>query len=81
MNTDILKRLDDAISSTLIGKSENPDCNVGAAICIIKDGKEVYTAKSEFRSFKKSGAYLMNKGIDVIYYKPLESEIFLLEKE
>ena len=42
MNTDILKRLDDAISSTLIGKSENPDCNVGAAICIIKDGKEVY---------------------------------------
>ena len=42
MNTDILKRLDDAISSTLIGKSENPDCNVGASICIIKDGKEVY---------------------------------------
>lgn len=45
------------------------------------DGNAVYTAKSEFRSFKKSGAYLMNKGIDVIYYKPLESEIFLLEKE
>lgn len=45
------------------------------------DENAVYTAKSEFRSFKKSGAYLMNKGIDIIYYKPLESEIFLLEKE
>lgn len=42
MNTDILKRLDTAISSTLIGNSKNPDCNVGAAICVIKDGKEVY---------------------------------------
>mgnify|MGYP001486754417 CR=1 FL=1 len=42
MNTEILKRLDDAISSTLIGNSKDPDCNVGAAICIIKDGKEVY---------------------------------------
>lgn len=42
MNTDILKRLDTAISSTLIGNSKNPDCNIGAAICIIKDGKEVY---------------------------------------
>ena len=42
MNTEILKRLDDAISSTLIGNSKDPDCNIGAAICIIKDGKEVY---------------------------------------
>lgn len=42
MNTDILKRLDTAISSTLIGNSKDPDCNIGAAICIIKDGKEVY---------------------------------------
>ena len=42
MNTEILKRLDDAISSTLIGNSKDLDCNVGAAICIIKDGKEVY---------------------------------------
>ena len=42
MNTEILKRLDDAISSTLIGNSKDPDCNVGAAICIIKDGKEFY---------------------------------------
>lgn len=42
MNTDILKRLDTAISSTLIGNSKDPDCNVGAAICILKDGKEVY---------------------------------------
>ena len=42
MNTEILKRLEDAISSTLIGNSKDPDCNVGAAICIIKDGKEVY---------------------------------------
>lgn len=42
MNTNILKRLDEAISSTLIGNSKDPDCNVGAAICIIKNGKEVY---------------------------------------
>ena len=42
MNTNILKRLDKAISSTLIGNSKDPDCNIGAAICIIKDGKEVY---------------------------------------
>lgn len=45
------------------------------------DENAVYTVKSEFRNFRKSGAYLMNKGIDIIYYKPLESEIFLLEKE
>ena len=31
MNTEILKRPDDAISSTLIGNSKDPDCNVGAA--------------------------------------------------
>lgn len=45
------------------------------------DENAVYTVKSEFRNYRKSGAYLMNKGIDIIYYKPLESEIFLLEKE
>lgn len=59
MNTDILKRLDDAISSTLIGKSENPDCNVGAAICIIKDGKEVY--RNEYGEADKEKHILMEK--------------------
>ena len=42
MNQTILKRLDDAITSTIIGHCEDPDCNVGASICIIHNGKEVY---------------------------------------
>ncbi|MCH5267306.1 MAG: beta-lactamase family protein [Lachnospiraceae bacterium] len=42
MNQTILKRLDDAITSTLIGHCEDPDCNVGASICILHNGKEVY---------------------------------------
>ncbi len=45
------------------------------------DENAVYSVKSEHRKFKKSGAYLMNRGIDVSYYKPLEAEIFVLEKE
>ena len=53
MNTEILKRLDDAISSTLIGNSKDPDCNVGAAICIIKDGKEVYRQRKSYYDGKK----------------------------
>ena len=39
MNQKILKRLDNAISSTLIGKSKDPDCNVGAAISVIHKGQ------------------------------------------
>ena len=42
MNQKILKRLDNAISSTLIGKSKDPDCNVGAAISVIHKGQEVF---------------------------------------
>lgn len=42
MNQSILKRLDQAISSTLIENSKDPDCNVGAAISVIHKGKEVY---------------------------------------
>lgn len=42
MNQQILNRLDAAIESTLITNSDNPDENVGAAICIIEHGKEVY---------------------------------------
>lgn len=42
MNQTILKRLDAAITSTLIGHSEDPDCNVGASICILHRGEEVY---------------------------------------
>lgn len=42
MNQQILKRLDNAISSTLIGKSKDPDCNVGAAISVIHKGQEVF---------------------------------------
>lgn len=45
------------------------------------DENAVYSVKSEYRSFKKSGAYLMNRGIDVSYCRPLEAEIFVLEKE
>lgn len=44
------------------------------------DENAVYSVKSEHRKFKKSGAYLMHAGINVRYYKPLESEIFVLEK-
>lgn len=42
MNQTILKRLDAAITSTLIGHCEDPDCNVGASICILHRGEEVY---------------------------------------
>lgn len=41
----------------------------------------VYKVRSEYRNFTKSGAYLMNRGIDITYYHPLESEIFVLEKQ
>lgn len=59
MNTNILKRLDKAISSTLIGNSKDPDCNVGAAICIIKDGKEVY--RNEYGEADKEKHITMEK--------------------
>ncbi len=42
MNQKILRRLDPAIESTLISNSSNPDGNVGAAICILEHGKEIY---------------------------------------
>lgn len=42
MNQEILSRLDDAITSTLITHSDNPDNNVGAAISVIHKGKEVF---------------------------------------
>lgn len=42
MNQEILKRLDGAISATLIENSKDPDCNVGAAISVIYKGKEVF---------------------------------------
>ena len=45
------------------------------------DENAVYNVKSEYRKFRKSGAYLINRGIDISYCKPLESEIFVLEKE
>ncbi len=45
------------------------------------DEDAVYNVRSEHRKFKKSGAFLMNRGINVAYYKPLEAEIFVLEKE
>ena len=61
MNTEILKRLDDAISSTLIGNSKDLDCNVGAAICIIKDGKEVY--RNEYGEADKENHIPMEKGV------------------
>lgn len=42
MDQKILSRLDGAISSTLLGNCDDPDCNVGAAIAVIHKGKEVY---------------------------------------
>ena len=45
------------------------------------DENAVYKAKSEYRSFTKSGAYLAEHGIDIEYTKPLDSEIFVLEKQ
>lgn len=42
MNQDILKRLDDVITSNLLGHCEDPDCLVGASIWIMHKGKEVY---------------------------------------
>lgn len=42
MEQKILKRLDDAICGTLAVNSGNPDDNVGAAISVIYQGKEVY---------------------------------------
>lgn len=42
MNQTILKHLDNAITSTLIGQSDDTDCNVGAAICVLHQGREVY---------------------------------------
>lgn len=45
------------------------------------DENAVYKAKSEYRSFTKSGAYLAGHGIDIEYTKPLDSEVFVLEKQ
>lgn len=42
INRKKLSRLDDAISSTLEGRSGNPDCNIGAAICVLQGGVEAY---------------------------------------
>lgn len=42
MNQKILSRLDEAITSTLITHSDNPDNNVGAAVSVIHRGKEVF---------------------------------------
>ena len=42
LNKTILSRLDNAIISTLEGHSKNPDCNIGAAVCVMQHGKEVY---------------------------------------
>lgn len=45
------------------------------------DENAIYKAKSEYRSFTKSGAYLAEHGIDIEYTKPLDSEVFVLEKQ
>ena len=42
MNQEVLKRLDGAISSHLVENSEDPDCIVGASVCVIHKGEEVY---------------------------------------
>ena len=43
MNQEILKRLDTAIEGTLLGNCADPDCNVGAAICVLHKGGEIYS--------------------------------------
>lgn len=42
LNKTILSRLDNAIISTLEGYSKSPDGNIGAAICVLQHGEEVY---------------------------------------
>lgn len=42
MNQEILKQLDGVISSNLLGKCEDPDCLVGAAIAVYHKGEQVY---------------------------------------
>lgn len=54
MNQHILNRLDQAIKSTLITNSDNPDENVGAAICILEHGKEVYRKEYGYADKEKN---------------------------
>lgn len=54
MNQHILSRLDQAIESTLITNSDNPDENVGAAICILEHGKEVYRKEYGYADKEKN---------------------------
>lgn len=54
MNQEILQRLDQAIESTLITNSDNPDENVGAAICILEHGKEVYRKEYGYADKEKN---------------------------
>ncbi|MCD7872738.1 MAG: alpha-galactosidase, partial [Clostridiales bacterium] len=44
------------------------------------DEEARYSVKTDRRKFIKSGAYLMSVGIDTDYTKPLDSEIFILNK-
>lgn len=54
MNQEILQRLDQAIESTLITNSDNPDENVGAAICILEHGEEVYRKEYGYADKEKN---------------------------
>ena len=54
MNQHILQRLDQAIESTLITNSDNPDDNVGAAICVLEHGEEVYRKEYGFADKEKN---------------------------
>lgn len=54
MNQHILQRLDQAIESTLITNSNNPDENVGAAICILEHGKEIYRKEYGYADKEKN---------------------------
>lgn len=42
MNQEILKRLDGAITSNILGVSKDPDCLVGASIAVFHKGEQVY---------------------------------------
>ncbi len=83
LNKKILSRLDDVIMSTIEGTSSSPDCNIGAAICVIQGGSEVY--RNEYGEADKERHIPMSKNSIFRCYsmtKPITSVavMILLEK-
>lgn len=83
LNKKILSRLDDVIMPTIEGISNSPDCNIGAAICVIQGGSEVY--RNEYGEADKERHIPMSKDSIFRCYsmtKPVTSVavMILLEK-